>query len=448
VVAVSLGYHGTLAEEGPVSKIHVLSTSLAEFISEFGAGAAGKKVPSWVFGVAPEKTAALLEGYFFGDGHGRRNPVGKGTYRRATSVGKALSLSMVLLAQRAFGVVASVTHTERPEKHVIQGREVNQKSTWQVTIPERNRVNRVVGEYGLRLIRKNEPGGYGTVYNVSVADDESYVADGVVVHNCQPFSLAGISKRNDMGRPSGFEDETRGTLFFNIAQILRETQPKAFLLENVKNLRHHDKRRTFGVISSTLNALGYDWHAEIIDSSRFVPQHRERIYIVGFRKDLGLHEALSGIFQFDDRKPVSLADILEEDPDESYGLSEQAWLGLQEHKRRHAAAGHGFGYGLIEPPFDGKVTKTLLARYYKDGSEILISRGPNRTPRRLTPLECLRLQGFPKEYERFFNGTVPMPVSKTQAYKQFGNSVSVPVISAIAKNMVSALGGRTLGGYQ
>lgn len=256
---------------------------------------------------------------------------------------------------------------------------------------------------------------------------------------CQPFSLAGISKRNDMGRPSGFDDETRGTLFFNIAQILNETQPKAFLLENVKNLRHHDKGRTFAVIGRTLNELGYDWHAEIVDSSRFVPQHRDRIYIAGFRKDLGLHEALNGVFLFDDVKPVSLADILEEDPDESYGLSEQAWLGLQEHKRRHEAAGHGFGYGLVEPPFDGKVTKTLLARYYKDGSEILISRGPNRTPRRLTPLECLRLQGFPKEYERFFDGTVPMPVSKTQAYKQFGNSVSVPVISAIAKNMVSAL---------
>lgn len=256
---------------------------------------------------------------------------------------------------------------------------------------------------------------------------------------CQSFSLAGISKRNDMGRPSGFEDETRGTLFFNIAEILAATKPKAIFLENVKNLVHHDKGKTFDVISRTLDELGYDITHKVIDSSSRVPQHRERIYIVGFRRDLGLADRLPEVFSFSPHACVSLADILEEDPGDGYNLSEKAWLGLQEHKRRHEAKGHGFGYGLIEPPFDGKITKTLLARYYKDGSEILISRGPDKTPRRLTPLECLRLQGFPKELERFFDGTEPMPISKTQAYMQFGNSVSVPVIAAIASNVIGIL---------
>jgi DNA (cytosine-5)-methyltransferase 1 len=255
---------------------------------------------------------------------------------------------------------------------------------------------------------------------------------------CQPFSIAGVSKKNALGRPHGFECTTQGTLFFDVERIIAAKQPKAFLLENVKNLTSHDGGNTFRVIRHTLETkLGYTIKAKIIDGQGFVPQHRERILIVGFREDTG--------FSFDDfRFPEigpRLGSILhpEDGTEEAeypftlgpkgkvnpkYTLTDKLWAYLQGYAAKHKAAGNGFGFGLVTPDM---VTRTLSARYYKDGSEILVSRGKGKNPRRLTPRECARLMGYPKGFK--------IPVSDTQAYKQFGNSVIVPVISEVARIM-------------
>lgn len=255
---------------------------------------------------------------------------------------------------------------------------------------------------------------------------------------CQPFSIAGVSKKNALGRPHGFECTTQGTLFFDVERIIATKRPKAFLLENVKNLRSHDGGNTFRVIMDTLeNKLGYKVQTRIIDGQHFVPQHRERILIVGFREDTG--------FDFEKLtlppKNHTMASVLHpedgsEEPDdkytfgpdakvhEKYILSDKLWNYLQNYAAKHRAAGNGFGYGLVKPE---SVARTLSARYYKDGSEILVYRGEGQNPRRLTPRECARLMGFPDSFR--------IPVSDTQAYKQFGNSVVVPVMEAVAKAM-------------
>ncbi len=255
---------------------------------------------------------------------------------------------------------------------------------------------------------------------------------------CQPFSLAGVSKKKSLGRGHGFKDKTQGTLFFDVAKIIQHHRPKAFLLENVKNLKSHDKGNTFGVIKDTLeNELEYDVHTRIIDGRNFVPQHRERIFIVGFDKKNG--------FDFNDFvKPdfnpvmeVVLHTKTEEDEppyfidsrvNEKYTLTTRMWEYLQEYKKKHQAKGNGFGFGLV-----GKddVSRTLSARYYKDGSEILIKQRGTR-PRRLTPRECARLMGFDSTSESNFI----IPVSDTQSYKQFGNSVIVPVATAVTHLML------------
>lgn len=255
---------------------------------------------------------------------------------------------------------------------------------------------------------------------------------------CQPFSIAGVSKKNALGRPHGFECTTQGTLFFDVARIIAEKRPKAFLLENVKNLISHDKGNTFRVIMETLrDELGYKVEARVIDARYFVPQHRERIVIVGFREDTD--------FCFDNLVPPKegpkMASILHpEDGSETadgvfttgpkakvspkYVLTDNLWAYLQAYAEKHRAAGNGFGFGLVGP---GDVARTLSARYYKDGSEILVSRGKGKNPRRLTPRECARLMGFPEDWK--------IPVSDTQAYRQFGNAVAVPVFEAVAALM-------------
>jgi DNA (cytosine-5)-methyltransferase 1 len=263
---------------------------------------------------------------------------------------------------------------------------------------------------------------------------------------CQPFSLAGVSKKNSLGRLHGFEDPTQGTEFFKIKEIIRVKQPEAFLLENVKNLKSHDKGNTFKIIEDTLDTLGYDFEYKILDSSNWVPQHRERIYIVGFRKDLSLKESITDVFPLSPQKrAIDLTDVLESDEDiknkygDKYTVTPGTWEALKRHKNHHAQKGNGFGYALIEPPYQGKITRTISARYHKDGAEILISQGSNKRPRRLTPLEAYRLQGFPKEFESLFTDATKKPVSDLQLYKQLGNSVSVPVLSAIAEGLVKTL---------
>jgi DNA (cytosine-5)-methyltransferase 1 len=239
---------------------------------------------------------------------------------------------------------------------------------------------------------------------------------------CQPFSIAGVSKYNALGYDHGFNHDTKGTLFFDIERILRAKRPKAFLLENVKNLKSHDQGQTFKVIENILrNDLGYHVVSKVIDASSLVPQHRERVYIVGFDKP--------NDFEFPklkDKKPV-LRSILEERVDPKYTLSDHLWQYLQDYARKHREKGNGFGFGLAD--LDGR-SRTLSARYYKDGAEILIPQeGAN--PRRLTPKECARLMGFPKSFK--------WTVSDTRAYQQFGNSVVVPVIKVIAAAMAPYL---------
>ena len=242
---------------------------------------------------------------------------------------------------------------------------------------------------------------------------------------CQPFSIAGVSKKNSLGRETGFKDKTQGTLFFDVADIISRHRPKAFYLENVKNLVSHDKGRTFKVIKETLEELDYSIHYEVLDGKSYVPQHRERIMIVGFDRKL-----YGGREQFEFPKlgePVNcIGDILEKDVPAKYTLSDKLWSYLQNYARKHKEKGNGFGYGLVD--ING-ITRTLSARYYKDGSEILIPQGEGTNPRRLTPRECARLMGYPDEY-------IINAVSEVQAYRQCGNSVIVPLITAVAEQLV------------
>jgi DNA (cytosine-5)-methyltransferase 1 len=243
---------------------------------------------------------------------------------------------------------------------------------------------------------------------------------------CQPFSIAGVSKHRALGNPDGFLHRTQGTLFFEVARILRDRRPRAFLLENVRNLISHDGGRTFSTILNVLQQdLGYKVSYDVIDGAQVVPQHRERTYIVGF-----LDHSVEFSFPAFPERTIRLADILEPEPPAKYVLTQHLWQYLQDYAKKHRARGNGFGYGLVDPNKESAVTRTLSARYYKDGSEILIPTEDGR-PRRLTPRECARLMGFPESFQ--------IPVSDTQAYHQFGNSVVVPVVEAVAKAIQECL---------
>ena len=266
---------------------------------------------------------------------------------------------------------------------------------------------------------------------------------------CQPFSLAGVSKKNSLGRKHGFECDAQGTLFFDVARIIAAKRPPAFVLENVKNLKSHDKGKTFKVICEALDELGYDVadvnapkgkDPKVIDAKHFIPQHRERIVLVGFRRDLKIHEGftLRDIEKLYPENKPSFGEILSKDVPDKYILTPKLWEYLYRYAQKHREKGNGFGFGLTRP---NDTARTLSARYHKDGSEILVDRGfddskpfaseenmKNR-PRRLTPQECARLMGFDGVGECKFI----IPVSDTQAYRQFGNSVVVPVFQAVAK---------------
>jgi DNA (cytosine-5)-methyltransferase 1 len=260
---------------------------------------------------------------------------------------------------------------------------------------------------------------------------------------CQPFSLAGVSKKNALGRPHGFECTTQGTLFFDVKRIIAEKQPAAFLLENVKNLVSHDGGKTFKVIMDVLERqLHYVVRPMVVDGRRFVPQHRQRILLVGFRHDVGfdwekvlakmpaVYEGprLKSILHREDGSEVDVDEHRYIRPDgrvqEKYTLTDRLWQYLRNYAEKHRQAGNGFGCSVVGPE---DTSRTLSARYYKDGSEILISRGKGQNPRRLTPRECARLMGYPDTFR--------IPVSDTRAYKQFGNSVVVPLIAKVAKAM-------------
>lgn len=307
-----------------------------------------------------------------------------------------------------------------------------------------------------RYARKTYAANFPTENHPFYGDIRSVGAEEIPDHDilvagfpCQPFSIAGVSKKNALGRPHGFADETQGTLFYDVARILKVKRPRAFLLENVKNLVRHDRGNTFRVIMDVLrHDLGYRFvDHRVIDAKGFVPQHRERTIIVGFRDDTDFD--LHAVHIPESKTGPRLSSILHGAGDDidgqfvigpkarvnpKYTLTDHLWAYLQNYAAKHRAAGNGFGFGLVT---GNDVARTLSARYYKDGSEILVDQGRNRNPRRLTPRECARLMGFDRP------GTDPflIPVSDTQAYKQFGNSVVVPVIEAVARAMAGCLAG-------
>ena len=245
---------------------------------------------------------------------------------------------------------------------------------------------------------------------------------------CQPFSIAGVSKKKSLGRETGFKDKTQGTLFFDVADIISRHRPKAFYLENVKNLTSHDKGNTFRVIKETLEELNYSLHYQVMDGQTYVPQHRERIMIVGFDKERYHGEET---FEFPEQHEATrcVKEILDPNIDPKYTLSDKLWAYLQNYAEKHRAKGNGFGFGLVD--LNG-ITRTLSARYYKDGSEILIPQGKGKNPRRLSPRECARLMGYPDQYriDR---------VSDVQAYRQCGNSVIVPLITAVSEQIIKTM---------
>lgn len=261
---------------------------------------------------------------------------------------------------------------------------------------------------------------------------------------CQPFSIAGVSKKTSLGRAHGFLDETQGTLFFDVVRILEAKRPAAFLMENVKNLQSHDRGKTFEVIRGALDELGYGYTFRVVNGKGYVPQNRERIFIAGFREDCEF-DLNTVEFRDPSEGPVLQSILHPEDGSETiaegddryldarghvrpkYTLSDKLWSYLQAYREKHTAAGNGFGFGLVTPDM---TARTLSARYYKDGSEILVDQ-PGRRPRRLTPRECARLMGFDQPGREPF----VIPVSDTQAYKQFGNAVVVPVVEHIAREM-------------
>ncbi len=245
---------------------------------------------------------------------------------------------------------------------------------------------------------------------------------------CQPFSIAGVSKKRSLGRETGFKDKTQGTLFFDVADIISRHRPKAFYLENVKNLTSHDKGNTFRIICETLEELNYSIYYQVMDGQTYVPQHRERIMIVGFDKERFHGEE---IFNFPEQHEAkrTIQEILDDNPDPKYTLSDKLWAYLQSYAEKHRAKGNGFGYGLVD--LNG-ISRTLSARYYKDGSEILIPQGNGKNPRKLSPRECARLMGYPDNYRLD-------RVSDVQAYRQCGNSVIVPLITAVSEQIIKTI---------
>ena len=303
--------------------------------------------------------------------------------------------------------------------------------------------------YAQKSYAENYPGGHQINGDITLVDAADIPDHDVLLAGfpCQPFSIAGVSKKNALGRAHGFADETQGTLFFDVARIIEKKQPRAFLLENVKNLISHDKGRTFDVIRRTLTEeLGYHIQYRVIDGAHFTPQHRERILIVGFREPVNFdfdalplpakgRRTLKEILHKTDGSEPNLSwdgdrffNHGKQKVDPKYTLTDNLWTYLQGYAEKHRAKGNGFGFGLVT---EDSVTRTLSARYYKDGSEILLYQGKKSNPRRLTPRECARLMGFPDTFK--------IPVSDTRAYLQFSQAAVVPLVEYAAKLIVSQL---------
>jgi DNA (cytosine-5)-methyltransferase 1 len=264
---------------------------------------------------------------------------------------------------------------------------------------------------------------------------------------CQPFSIAGVSKKNSLNRPHGFEDPDQGNLFFALARIIDAKRPEVFILENVKNLMSHDKGNTWQTISSILNSLGYKVFYKILSSETFVPQKRQRVFIVGFDSSKFDPQIIAPLFQFPSPNgpTVTLAKILSKSPEEKYMLSEKLWGYLQGYKAKHEEAGNGFGFKLFSAD---DVARTMSARYYKDGADILISESGWPRPRKLTPREALMLMGFDDRYAKLFGHEAgfPIVVSDVQTYKQSGNAVVPQVVESVMMQVLMAV--NAMGGFR
>lgn len=421
------GFNPTPSPERTVVKFHITSNEFYNFLEQFGSLAHGKRIPRIALELDIDKSFALLDGYLSGDGGNYNNAVGNGSFQCSTSVSKPLLLGMSLIAQRCRGVVCSITYCKREKKKIIEGREVNQRDTYALSIPERNRVGFVDGDYAWTQVKYSSPAGRGTVLNISVEEDESYVASGAIVHNCQPFSISGVSKNNSLGRAHGFEDKTRGTLFFHVANIMRVKQPRGAIIENVKNLMSHDGGNTWKIIKETLEEVGYNVYQKILDAQDYgVPQHRERTCIICIRSDVD-----TSTFQFPnppDIPKATIRSILEPNVDQKYYKSDVAWASMVAYKAKHTAQGNGYGYQM--PKLDG-IGATLLQRYYKDGSEVVIDTEGNGNPRRFTPREAMRYMGYPDH--------LPIVVSDTQMYRQMGNSIVPSMFQEVSAMLVGSV---------
>ena len=426
------GYSGTVCNEGPVSKVHIVNVKLAGFVSQFKCGAANKTLPGWIFELTKEKASALLEGYLFGDGsHCTRGayPGEKlGDYRVASSVSPKLALSLSLLVQRAFGIVASSYFSKVKKQTVIQGRTVNQCDRWNFSIPLHNRSNVLLGDYGTRLIRKNEATqDIGTVYNISVEEDESYVVNGIIVHNCRSHSMS--------GRRQGLGDE-QGQVFDGVARVVRDVSPEIFVFENVKGLISSPdadgvKGGALRYMLNVMEGFGYTVEYKVLNANDHgTPQSRERIFIVGSKS--GQHWAppqptLPGLTVYD-----GLADLLEVEGD----------IDLPNHvPTKHSQeiidriAQLGPGEGL----YSGDVSPGR--KKYSEGRQRLCLDLPSPTVkpnnggldihpfenRGLTPREMARLQGFPDDF--VFHGSISSWVL------QIGNAVPPPLAKAVAESV-------------
>lgn len=396
-------FYFTKTEERTVFKYHVSNKQFAEFLKPCGRMAHNKEIRGKWFGLSKKNREALINGYLSGDGSIDKNG------RRATTTSKKLALGIAMLGGASFGVRPTIVYTKRPKTTIIEGRTVNQRDTWTVQFPNRNKSG-FVDEWGSwGLVRKNEPTKRKeTVYNIAVEEDNSYTANGAVVHNCQSFSVA--------GKRRGFSD-TRGTLFFDVARILRYKKPKYFLLENVKGLLSHDGGSTFSTIIETLQKIGYGVSWEVLNTKDFgIPQNRERVFIFGVRGEC---------------------------PREILPLRESNEKGDERNKRK---------IRVINQQTRSKDRPSL--KYSSGGSGTLckndeafclpagggggqyIQKENNRRIRRLTPRECERLQGFEDSWTKFgnYDGKIK-EVSDTQRYKVLGNAITVKVAEAVIRQM-------------
>ena len=429
------GYENRTTYRPLTAQYTIADKHLHEWTKQFGEYPKTRKINQTLLELEQPAAKALMDGYIAAKAKTQTPSTPHKT--TITSGSKTLALGLALLAQRAYGVVATVIGQRRGPLTNTTAANPELPINWTISIPPHNRLATVQGQHGWKRVKVNQSTGRReTVWNLSVQEDQSYVADGAVVHNCEPFSKAGVSKNNSLGKPHGFAHETRGTLFFDVIRILASHRPGTFLLENVPHLLNHDNGRTYATVKFLLEQeLGYHISHRIIDARPYVPQRRRRIFIAGhIEKD---RPRLDDIQLPDENQGPTLTQILHpqdgtEQPEppythgplaqvhDKYTLGAATWQTLINHRAKHSLAGNGFGYSIASPD---EPTRTLTARYWKDGQEILLAQQGSVIPRRLTPRECSRLMGMPH---------LKIPVSDTQAYRQLGHSVVPPLVETLA----------------